>query len=220
MLVLFIEHIDTSLFAKISNKKPRFPRYTGKRGVLHSLIVLIYFNMKIKDIWKFVTQLMIYEGALVMTQVQVGNPAPDFELPATNGATVRLSEYRGKKVVIYFYPNDLTPACTQQSCDFRDASLSFGDANAIILGISINDIKTHHKFIEKYELPFLLLADLEHQVCELYGVWQEKKLYGNTYMGIVRSTFLIDEAGVLVQEWRNIKVKGHVDNVTKALFAL
>ncbi|TFE26926.1 thioredoxin-dependent thiol peroxidase [Cohnella luojiensis] len=155
-----------------------------------------------------------------MTQLKVGLPVPDFELPATNGKTVRLNEYRGRKVVIYFYPKDLTPACTQQSCDFRDANANFGNANAIILGISTSDIKTHHKFIEKYELPFLLLADPEHQVCELYGVWQEKKLYGKTYMGIVRSTFLIDESGVLVQEWRNIRVKGHVDNVKQALMAM
>ncbi|BBI35717.1 thioredoxin-dependent thiol peroxidase [Cohnella abietis] len=154
-----------------------------------------------------------------MAQLQVGHPVPDFELPATNGETVRLSEYRGRKVIIYFYPKDMTPACTQQSCDFRDASVAFGDANAIILGISTNDLKSHYKFIQKYELPFLLLADTEHQVCDLYGVWQEKKLYGKTYMGIVRSTFLIDESGVLVQEWRNIKVKGHIDNVKQALLA-
>ena len=151
---------------------------------------------------------------------KLGKLVPDFELPATNGDTVRLSDYRGRKVVIYFYPNDMTPACTQQSCDFRDASGTFEDSNAIILGISTNDLKSHYKFIEKYELPFLLLADPEHRVCDLYGVWQEKKLYGKTYMGIVRSTFLIDEKGLLVQEWRNIKVKGHVDNVKKALLAM
>src|ERR1700730_1026756 len=120
-----------------------------------------------------------------MTQVQVGKLVPDFELPATNGGAVRLSDYRGRKVIIYFYPNDLTPACTQQSCDFRDASGTIEDANAIILGISTNDLKSHYKFIEQYRLPFLLLADPEHQVCDLFGVWQEKKLYGRTYMGIV-----------------------------------
>jgi peroxiredoxin Q/BCP len=154
-----------------------------------------------------------------MMQLQVGKPVPDFELPATNGQSVRLSSYRGKKVVLYFYPNDLTPACTQQSCDFRDANSTFGDSNAIILGISTNDLKSHYKFIEMYQLPFMLLADPDHQVCELFGVWQEKKLYGNTYMGIVRSTFLIGEDGILRQEWRNIRVKGHVDNVKRALLS-
>lgn len=149
--------------------------------------------------------------------LQIGRPVPDFELPATNGATVKLSDYRGRKVIIYFYPKDMTTACTQESCDFRDATPSFSDANTVILGISTNDLKSHHKFIQKYELPFLLLADPEHQVCELFGVWQEKKLYGRVYMGIVRSTFLIDEEGVLIQQWRNIKVKGHVDNVKQAL---
>ncbi|WP_256761745.1 thioredoxin-dependent thiol peroxidase [Cohnella sp. WQ 127256] len=152
-----------------------------------------------------------------MFNVYIGKPVPDFELPATNGKTVRLSEYRGRKVVIYFYPKDMTPACTQESCDFRDASATFGQSNAIILGISTDELIRHYKFIEKYELPFLLLADPEHRVCELFGVWQEKKLYGKTYMGIVRSTFLLNEEGILVQEWRNLKVKGHVDNVKQAL---
>jgi peroxiredoxin Q/BCP len=151
--------------------------------------------------------------------IQVGQRVPDFELPATDGGTAALKSFRGRKVVIYFYPNDFTPACTQQSCDFRDAIPTFDDANAVILGISTNDLKTHYKFIEEYQIPFLLLADPDHRVCEKFGVWQEKKLYGVTYMGIVRSTFLIDESGVLVQEWRNIRVKGHVEAVKKALLA-
>jgi peroxiredoxin Q/BCP len=154
------------------------------------------------------------------SQIQIGQPVPDFELPATNGEKMRLSQYRGQKVILYFYPNDLTPACTQQSCDFRDANTTFGENNAAILGISTNDLKSHHKFIEKYQLPFLLLADPEHKICELFGVWQEKKLYGNTYMGIVRSTFLIDESGVLIKEWRNIRVKGHVEAVKQALLVI
>lgn len=152
-----------------------------------------------------------------MSQLQIGQPVPDFELPATNEKSVSLSSYRGRMIILYFYPKDLTPACTQESCDFRDASVTFEESNAAILGISTNDLKSHHKFIEKYQLPFLLLADPEHKVCELFGVWQEKKLYGRTYMGIVRSTFLIDEYGILVQEWRNIKVKGHVEAVKRAL---
>ncbi|MFC5404580.1 thioredoxin-dependent thiol peroxidase [Cohnella soli] len=154
-----------------------------------------------------------------MTIVQIGRPAPDFELPATNasGGTVRLSDYLGKRVVLYFYPNDMTPACTQQSCDFRDASVALGTANTVVLGISANDLKSHDKFAKKYELPFPLLADTEHKVCDLYGVWQEKQLYGRKYMGIVRSTFLIDENGLLIKEWRNLRVKGHVEEVKRAL---
>ncbi|WP_239617881.1 thioredoxin-dependent thiol peroxidase [Cohnella mopanensis] len=154
---------------------------------------------------------------MTQQQLQLGQPVPDFELPATNGGTIRLSDYRGRKVVIYFYPKDMTPACTQESCDFRDANATIEQSNAIVLGISTDELKRHHKFVEKYELPFLLLADPEHRVCDLFGVWQEKKLYGKTYMGIVRSTFLIDEQGILLQEWRNIKVKGHVENVKQAL---
>jgi len=152
-----------------------------------------------------------------MAQLKAGQPVPDFELPATNGGTIRLSDYRGRKVILYFYPKDMTTACTQESCDFRDANATFEDKNAIVLGISTDELKRHYKFTEKNELPFLLLADTEHRVCELYGVWQEKQLYGRKYMGIVRSTFLIDEKGILLQEWRNIKVKGHVENVKQAL---
>jgi thioredoxin-dependent peroxiredoxin len=152
-----------------------------------------------------------------MSQIQVGQLVPDFELQATDGGMAALKSFRGRKVVIYFYPNDFTPACTQQSCDFRDANPTFDDANAVILGISTNDLKTHYKFIEEYKLPFMLLADPDHLICEKFGVWQEKKLYGITYMGIVRSTFLIDESGVLVREWRNIRVKGHVEAVKQAL---
>lgn len=150
-------------------------------------------------------------------QPHLGQPAPDFELPATNGGTVKLSDYRGRKVVLYFYPKDMTQACTQQACDFRDSSSEYDGLGAVVLGISTDELKRHYKFTEKYELPFLLLSDPEHRVCELYGVWQEKQLYGRTYMGIVRSTFLIDERGNLAQEWRNIRVKGHVDNVKQAL---
>lgn len=154
-----------------------------------------------------------------MQQLEVGKPVPDFELPATNGGTVRLSDFRGRKVVLYFYPKDMTPTCTQQSCDLRDANDVITEANAVILGISTNDLKSHYKFIEKYNLPFLLLTDTEHRVCDMYGVWQEKKLYGRTYMGIVRSTFLIDQSGNLLKAWRNVKVKGHSQNVLNAVTA-
>jgi thioredoxin-dependent peroxiredoxin len=153
----------------------------------------------------------------VSRELVVGRKVPDFELPASSGEKVKLSQFKGKKVILYFYPKDMTTACTQESCDFRDANPEIGESNAVVIGISTNDLKSHRKFIEKYELPFLLLADTEHKVCELYGVWQEKKLYGRTYMGIVRSTFLIDEKGKLLKEWRNLRVKGHAEEVLAAL---
>ncbi|WP_308637812.1 thioredoxin-dependent thiol peroxidase [Paenibacillus silvisoli] len=150
----------------------------------------------------------------------VGKKAPGFTLPSLGGREVSLNQFAGKKVVIFFYPKDLTPACTQESCDFRDSYAAFGDYNTVVLGVSIDDVKTHERFAEKYELPYELLADPEHRVCELYGVWQMKKLYGREYMGLVRSTFLIDEKGKLVREWRNLRVKGHVQEVLEAVKAL
>jgi peroxiredoxin Q/BCP len=151
-----------------------------------------------------------------MSQVQIGQPVPDFELPSSDGTLIRLSQFRGRKVVLYFYPKDMTPTCTQESCDFRDANASFGEANAVVLGISPDPVQSHAKFIAKHHLPFPLLADTDHKVAEMFGVWQEKKTFGKTYMGIVRSTFLIDEQGVLAKEWRNVKVKGHVEEVLAA----
>jgi len=147
----------------------------------------------------------------------VGKKAPDFTLPAAGGREVKLSDYIGKKVVLFFYPKDLTPACTQESCDFRDVYAEFAGLNTVVLGISNDPVERHERFAAKYELPYELLADTDHKVCELYGVWQLKKLYGREYMGLVRSTFLIDEKGKLVQEWRNVRVKGHVDNVLQAV---
>ncbi|WP_419871313.1 thioredoxin-dependent thiol peroxidase [Candidatus Pristimantibacillus sp. PTI5] len=152
-----------------------------------------------------------------MTQLQIGESAPDFNLPASNGENVSLSDYRGKNVVLYFYPKDMTTACIQESCDFRDANAEMLKHNTVILGISLDTVKSHQNFIAKKELPFLLLADIEHAVCELYGVWQLKKLYGREYMGLVRSTFLIDAAGKLVQEWRKVRVKGHTLQVLEAV---
>lgn len=148
-----------------------------------------------------------------MSAIEVGKKAPDFKLPASNGEMVKLSDYRGKKVVIYFYPKDNTPTCTQQACDFRDAYPAMVDSNTVVLGISPDPVRAHEKFIDKQNLPFLLLSDEEHKVCEKYGVWQMKKLYGREYMGVVRSTFLIDEKGKLVREWRGVKIKGHVQQV-------
>ncbi|MFF2158486.1 thioredoxin-dependent thiol peroxidase [Paenibacillus chitinolyticus] len=143
--------------------------------------------------------------------INTGQQAPDFELPANNGQQVKLSDFKGKKVVLYFYPKDMTPACTTQACDFRDKYPEIESLNAVILGVSTDSLKRHEKFIDKYSLPFLLLADEDHAVSEIYGVWKEKSMYGKTFMGIERSTFLIDEEGILVKEWRKVKVKGHIE---------
>lgn len=141
----------------------------------------------------------------------IGEKAPQFELPANDGQTVKLADYFGKNVVLYFYPKDMTPGCTTQACDFRDHHESFADLNAVILGVSPDPLDRHEKFIEKYGLPFLLLADVEHQAAEAYGVWTLKKTFGKEYMGIERSTFVIDAKGNLAKEWRKVKVKGHVE---------
>ena len=136
--------------------------------------------------------------------------APTFTLPNAQGESISLEDYRGKKVVLYFYPKDSTPGCTTEACDFRDATQAFEENNTVILGVSADSQKRHQNFIAKYDLPFQLLSDVEHEVCEQYGVWQLKKNYGKEYYGIVRSTFLIDESGEIVKEWRSVKVKDHV----------
>ncbi|KNH34659.1 MULTISPECIES: thioredoxin-dependent thiol peroxidase [Exiguobacterium] len=136
--------------------------------------------------------------------------APTFTLPNAQGESISLEDYRGKKVVLYFYPKDSTPGCTTEACDFRDATQAFEENNTVILGVSADSQKRHQNFIAKYELPFQLLSDVDHKVCEQYGVWQLKKNYGKEYFGIVRSTFLIDESGEIVKEWRSVKVKDHV----------
>lgn len=143
--------------------------------------------------------------------LQIGELAPDFTLPASNGEMVSLSDFRGKYVMLYFYPKDMTPGCTTEACDFRDYYDQFRDLNAVILGVSTDSVERHQKFIEKYALPFLLLADEQHEAAEKYGVWKRKKNFGKEYMGIERSTFVIDEEGKLLKEWRGVKVKGHVE---------
>ncbi|WP_199624561.1 thioredoxin-dependent thiol peroxidase [Paenibacillus alkalitolerans] len=150
-------------------------------------------------------------------KVKIGRVVPDFTLPASDGTDFTLSDHRGKKVVIYFYPQDMTPTCTEQSCLFRDYNAEFAKHNALIVGISPDDVKSHGKFIAKYELPFLLLADTERKVCELFGVWALKKMFGREYMGVERSTFLIDEEGRLVREWRKVRLKGHIEQVLEAV---
>ena len=120
---------------------------------------------------------------------------------------------RGKKVVLYFYPKDDTPGCTTEACRFRDALPDFSKSGAEVIGVSKDSVARHDKFKAKHELPFALISDEDGTVCEAYGVWQEKKNYGKTYMGIVRSTFLIDEKGKVAAAWRNLRVKGHVEKV-------
>ncbi|MEH7331621.1 thioredoxin-dependent thiol peroxidase [Neobacillus drentensis] len=143
--------------------------------------------------------------------VEIGKLAPDFTLNANNGETITLSQLKGKNVVLYFYPKDMTPGCTTEACDFRDQYQEFNDVNAVILGISPDPVDRHQKFVEKYGLPFLLLADTDHKVAEAYDVWKLKKNFGKEYMGIERSTFIIDKDGKVVKEWRKVQVKGHVE---------
>lgn len=139
--------------------------------------------------------------------------AKNFSLPASNGNVVSLEDFKGKNVIVYFYPKDNTPGCTTEACSFRDSFEEFQSSETIILGISKDSIKKHNGFIEKHNLPFLLLSDEDGKVCEDYGVWQLKKMMGKEYMGIVRSTFLIDKEGKLVKEWRAVKVNGHIEEV-------
>ncbi|UOQ43650.1 thioredoxin-dependent thiol peroxidase [Halobacillus salinarum] len=143
--------------------------------------------------------------------VETGKKAPDFTLPANNGENVSLSDYKGKNVVLYFYPKDMTPGCTTEACDFRDKHESFADVDAVILGVSPDPVASHEKFIDKHDLPFLLLADEDHKVAEEYGVWKLKKNFGKEYYGIERSTFIIDKEGNLSEEFRKVKVEGHVE---------
>ncbi|MDQ0973258.1 peroxiredoxin Q/BCP [Neobacillus niacini] len=143
--------------------------------------------------------------------VDVGKQAPDFELLASNGEKVKLSDFKGKNVVLYFYPKDMTPGCTTQACDFRDYHGDFSQLDCVIIGVSPDPIEKHEKFIDKYNLPFLLLFDENTRVSELYEVWKLKKNFGKEYMGIERSTFVIDKDGKIAKEWRKVKVKGHVE---------
>lgn len=147
-----------------------------------------------------------------------GMQAPQFSLTDENGEIVSLRDFEGKKyVILYFYPKDATPGCTTQACDFRDAHQSFSDLNAVILGVSPDNETSHQKFIEKQGLPFSLLVDENHEAAEAYGVWKLKKMFGKEYMGIERSTFLIDPTGTVVKEWRKVKVKGHIEEALATL---
>lgn len=149
--------------------------------------------------------------------VAVGDKAPDFTLPADDGRTMSLKDFRGKKVVLYFYPKDDTPGCTAEACSFRDNLGRVTSKGAVVLGVSRDDTVSHGKFRDKYHLNFPLLADDAGKVTEAYGVWKKKSLYGRTFMGIERTTFLIDEQGKVARVWPRVKVQGHTDEVLAAL---
>lgn len=155
-----------------------------------------------------------------MTEVKLGEMVPDFTLPAAGGEEFTLSKQKGKKVVLFFYPKDSTPTCTKEACSFRDVYGEFKNNGAIVAGISPDSLKSHEKFRDKHELPFLLLSDPERRVIERFGVWVLKNMFGREYMGVERSTFLIDQEGRLVREWRKVKVDGHAEEVLEAVKAL
>jgi len=152
--------------------------------------------------------------------MKVGGKVPNFELPATGGATFRLKDAAGKKLVLYFYPKDMTSGCTRESQDFRDLFAALKEAGVQIVGISRDSLASHEKFKSKEKLPYPLLADADEKVCKLFDVIHEKSMYGRKYMGVVRSTFLLDAAGVLRREWRKVKVAGHAEEVLEAAQSL
>ena len=152
--------------------------------------------------------------------LDAGAPAPDFTAPTDGGGSVSLAALRGKNVILYFYPKDDTPGCTREACAFRDLAPDFSGADAAILGISKDSVAAHDKFKKKYELTFPLVSDTDGKICESFGVWVEKVNYGRTYMGIERSTFLIDKKGVVRKVWRKVKVDGHAAKVLEALKTL
>ncbi|WP_340035020.1 thioredoxin-dependent thiol peroxidase [Bacillus sp. FSL K6-0993] len=149
--------------------------------------------------------------------IEIGQKAPNLELKGDHGETVKLSDYKGKYIVLYFYPKDMTPGCTTEACDFRDSHESFAELDAVIIGVSPDSQEKHGKFKEKHNLPFRLLVDDEHKLAEAFDVWKLKKNFGKEYMGIERSTFLIDKEGRVIKEWRKVKVKDHVAEALQTL---
>lgn len=145
-----------------------------------------------------------------MSKLEEGQPAPQFTTTDQDGNTVELKDFLGKKVILFFYPKDNTPGCTKEACAYRDAHGDFSAKNTVLLGVSPDNAKSHNKFIEKFDLPFTLLCDTEKEICEAYGVWVEKSMYGKKYMGVERSTFLIDEEGNLTAIKRKVKPEPHV----------
>ena len=152
--------------------------------------------------------------------VELGDKAPDFTLPTDGAGNVTLSKLNGKKVVLYFYPKDDTSGCTAEACGFRDSFPDYGGTDAVVIGISKDSVASHDKFKKKHGLPFTLASDAGTDVCEKYGVWVEKSMYGRKYMGMERATFLIDARGVIAQAWHKVKVPGHVEAVLAAAKSL
>jgi thioredoxin-dependent peroxiredoxin len=155
-----------------------------------------------------------------MTDLTAGDMAPDFSLPRNGGGTISLSDFAGKPVVLYFYPKDDTSGCTTEAIDFSGLAGEFEKIGATVIGVSPDSVKSHDKFAAKHNLSVVLAADEEHKALEAYGVWKEKSMYGKTYMGVERSTFLIDKAGKVAEVWRKVKVPGHAEAVLKAAQAL
>ena len=154
-----------------------------------------------------------------MALLEVGDKAPDFSTVDQDGERVKLSDFRGKKVVLYFYPKDDTPGCTKEACSFRDGWSAFRRRKIEVLGVSAQDEKSHRKFAEKFDLPFRLLADADRKIVQAYGVWGEKSLYGRKFMGTNRVTYLIDEKGKIAAVWPKVKPEGHADEILKAVAA-
>ena len=152
--------------------------------------------------------------------LEEGSKAPDFTLPTDTDGEITLSKLKGQKVVLYFYPKDNTPGCTTQACEFTEQLPNFEKVDATVIGISKDRVASHDKFKEKKDLKIILASDENSDVCERYNAWQEKNMYGKKYMGIVRSTFLIDEDGIIQKIWPKVKVKGHVDEVLEATKSL
>lgn len=152
-----------------------------------------------------------------MTQLTIGDIAPEFEAMTDTDATIKLSDYRGQRVILYFYPKDDTSGCTKQACGFRDNYPTIEEANAVVLGVSPDGVQSHQKFKTKYDLPFTLLVDEDHSIAEKYGVWGEKKMYGRSYMGVIRSHFLIDEEGLIADAQYKISPTKSVDQALKSL---
>ena len=157
---------------------------------------------------------------MLTTPIKMGAKVPDFTALATGGEKWRLKDAAGKKLVIYFYPKDMTAGCTRESQDFRDLAPAFRKAGTSIVGVSRDSVASHEKFTAKEELPFLLLSDTDEQICKLFDVIKEKSLYGRKFLGIERSTFLLDSKGVLRHEWRKVKVPGHAEEVLEAAKSL